>query len=214
LRITALRPSRVPGHLIVEVDGARVALLPIERVRALGLVRGRELDETARERLEAMAQAEDAYRAAVRLLAARPRAVQEVIRRLRQKKMPAQAVAEAVGRLEARGLLDDQEFARAFARGRVERGYGPARILADLAARGVERRVAELAVAELGAGGETDRLAELDALARKRAGQMEGLPAAVRNRRLTGYLLRRGYATGDVLRVVGDLSRQDAPGPT
>ena len=208
MQITALRPSRVPGHLIVEVDGARVALLPIERVRALGLVRGRELDEAGRERLDAAAQAEDAYRGAVRLLAARPRAVQEVIRRLRQKKMPAQAVAEAVGRLEARGLLDDQEFARAFARGRAERGYGPARILADLAARGVERRVAELAVAELGAGGETERLAELEAVARKRAGQMAGLSPDVRKRRLVGYLSRRGFPLGDVLRVVGEVLSQ------
>jgi regulatory protein len=202
MRLTALRPSRVPGHLIVEVDGARVALLPIERVRELGLVRGRELDEAASERLDGAAQAEDAYRAAVRLLAARPRSVQEVVRRLRQKKMPAQAVAEAVGRLEGRGLLDDPEFARAFARGRAERGYGPARILADLAARGVERRVAEVAVAELAAGDETDRPAELEVVARKRARQMAGLPPAVRKRRLVGYLSRRGFALGDVLRVV------------
>ncbi len=205
MRVTSLRPSRTAGYLIVEVDGARVALLPIERVRALGLVRGRELDEAGRERLDAAAQAEDAYRGAVRLLAARPRAVQEVIRRLRQKKMPAQAVAEAVGRLEARGLLDDQEFARAFARGRAERGYGPARILADLAARGVERRVAELAVAELQVGGETERLAELEAVARKRAGQMAGLSPDVRKRRLVGYLSRRGFPLGDVLRVVGEV---------
>lgn len=214
MKVTALRPSRIPGHLIVEVDGARVALLPIERVRALGLVRGRELDEAGRERLDAAAQAEDAYRGAVRLLAARPRAVQEVVRRLRQKKLPPRAVSEAVGRLEARGLLDDQEFARAFAERRAEQGYGPGRIRADLAARGVERRVAELAAAEIEAGGEAGRLAGLEALARKRARQLVGLPAAVRKRRVTGYLLRRGYPTGDVLRVVGQLSRQDAPGPT
>jgi regulatory protein len=207
VHVTALRPSRTAGYILVEVDGARVALLPIERVRALGLVRGGELDEVARERLDAAAQAEDAYRAAVRLLAARPRSVQEVIRRLRQKKLPSRAVTEAVGRLEAKGLLDDEEFARSFARTRAERGYGAARIRADLAARGVERRVAEVAAAEVGAGSEVERLARLEALARKRAAQLAGLAPEVRKRRLTRYLLRRGYAGREVLHVVEQLAR-------
>jgi regulatory protein len=207
VHVTALRPSRTAGYVIVEVDGARVALLPIERVRALGLVRGGELDEVARERLDAAAQAEDAYRAAVRLLAARPQSVQEIIRRLRQKKLPPRAVTEAVGRLEAKGLLDDEEFARSFARARAERGYGPARIRADLAARGVDRRVAEVAAAEVGAGNEAERVARLEALARKRAAQLAGLEPEVRKRRLTGYLLRRGYAGGQVLQVVDRLAR-------
>jgi regulatory protein len=209
VHVTALRPSRTAGYVIVEVDGARVALLPIERVRALGLVRGGELDEVARERLDAAAQAEDAYRAAVRLLAARPQSVQEIIRRLRQKKLPPRAVTEAVGRLEAKGLLDDEEFARSFARARAERGYGPARIRADLAARGVDRRVAEVAAAEVGAGNEAERVARLEALARKRAAQLAGLEPEVRKRRLTGYLLRRGYTGGEVLKVVDRLPSPD-----
>jgi len=201
VRVTALRASRLPGYVAVSVDGARFGLLPIERVRALGLVRGRELDETAAGRLEAAMRAEDAYRAAVRLLAARPRAVGEVMRRLRQKKMTPQAASEAVGRLEAAGLLDDGEFARSFARSRAERGYGPARTLADLAAKGVDRRVAEAAVAEVTAG-EGDRMAEIEELARKRARQMGDLPAGVRTRRIAGYLMRRGYAIRDVRRVL------------
>ena len=209
MRITALRPSRIPGHVIVEVDGARVGLLPIERVRALGLTRGRELDEALRERVDAAAQAEDAYRAGVRLLAARPRSVQEIVRRLRQRKLPPNAVSEAVGRLEEKGLLDDREFAQSFARARAERGYGPARILADLAARGVERRVAELAVAEAGVGFGEGRLVQLEALVLKRARQLAGLPPRVQKRRLTGYLLRRGYAGGDVLRVVAGLGEHE-----
>jgi regulatory protein len=209
VRITSLRPSRTAGYLIVEVDGARVALLPIERVRALRLVRGGELDDATREQLDAAAQAEDAYRAAVRLLAVRPRSVQEVIGRLRQKKLPSQAVEEAVGRLEAKGLLDDMEFARSFARARAERGYGAARIRADLAARGVERDVAELAAAEAGAGDEAERLARLEALAQRRAKQLAGLAPAVRKRRLIGYLIRRGYPGGEVLRIVDRVSSPD-----
>jgi regulatory protein len=205
MKITALRASRLSGYVVVYVDGARFGLLPIERVRALGLVRGRELDEAAAGRLEAAARAEDAYRAAVRLLAARPRAVQEIVRRLRQKKMAPQAAAEAVGRLEAAGLLDDGEFARSFARSRAERGYGPMRILADLAARGVDRRVAEVAVGEVTAASESDRMAEIEALARKRAGQMAGLPADVRKRRVAGYLMRRGYPGPEIRRVLARL---------
>jgi regulatory protein len=205
MRITALRPARTPGYLIVELDGARVARLPIERVRALGLARGQDLDGPAVARLEAAGQGEDAYRAAVRLLVTQPRSVHEVILRLRRKKVPQAAVAEAVGRLEAQGLLDDAEFARAFARARAERGYGPVRIRADLATRGVERRLVDLALADVPATDQEAWQEELSALARKRAERLSGLPTQALRRRLIAYLHRRGFPLREVLSAVDGL---------
>jgi hypothetical protein len=73
----------------------------------------------------------------------------------------------------------------------------------------VERRVAELAVAEAGVGFGEGSLAQLEALALKRASQLADLPPGVQKRRLTGYLLRRGYAGGDVLRVVAGLGERE-----
>lgn len=196
-RLTA--DPRRPGSVVVHLDGARFASLPVETVQALGLSQGMELDAKLHERLRRAAASEGAYRQGVKLLAVRGRSVFELQRRLRQKHGP-DAAAEAVGRLEVQGLLNDGAFARAFALSRSGRGHGRSRILADLSRLGVERRVAEEAVAEMGDGeaGERDRL---ERLARKRAAQLEGLAPDVRFRRLVGFLSRRGYGGRDVIDV-------------
>ena len=113
MRITRIGANpRVPGYLIVEVDGARFASLPVERVQGLGLAAGETLDEQRAEELRRTARAEEAYSAAVRMLAARPRSVFEVMQRLRAKRHDKGAIAEVVGRLEEKRLLNDEEFAR------------------------------------------------------------------------------------------------------
>jgi len=139
----------------------------------------------------------------VRLLAVRGRSVQEILMRLRRKGLRPDAVDHAVGRLETEGLLDDVVMAREFARSRAERGYGRARILSELSRRGVERRAAERAVAEVGEG-DGERREQMLSLARKRCGKLRGLERDVAKRRLIGYLARRGYGGSDVWRVVDE----------
>jgi regulatory protein len=212
MKVTKLRASaRRPGFVTVFLDGNRVALLPVEDVRALGLAEGLMADERQREALHAAAERRTAYDAAVRLLAARGRSSQEIVTRLRRKGMAKDAIAHAVGRLEAEGLLEDSAFAREYARARASRGYGRVRILAELAARGVDRHVAELAVAEVGEDDEAERRARLLALAEKRAGQLETQERGVARRRLVQFLLRRGYPLGEVLDVVGQVAAGSSP---
>jgi regulatory protein len=196
--ITRLKPvARPPGFVAIEVDGARFALLPVERATALRLEEGLELPDALAREVERAGAAEDAHRAAIRLLAARDRSVQEVVTRLRRRGLRPDAVAEAVGRLEEAGLLNDASFAESFARARVERGYGRSRILSDLAARGVDRRLAERAVDAV-IPSDDDRQG-IEALARKRAARLAGLPEAVRLRRLVGFLSRRGFNGSETL---------------
>lgn len=205
MKVTGLKASRRPGYVTVFVDGARFALLPVEEVRALGLVEDGVLDETQRARLESTAERARAHDAAVRLLASRGRSTREMIARLRQKGLGKEAVAYAVGRLETDGLLDDVAFAREYARQRAERGYGRTRILAELSARGIERHEAEQAVA-IGGIDEVDAAWErLMVLARKRAAQMGGLPRDVAKRRLAAFLGRRGFGAADVWKAVGEV---------
>jgi len=186
--------------------------LPVEEVRRLGLVEGLELDERGREALATAAEREEAYDAAVRLLAVRGRASQEIVMRLRRKGMEKDAVAHAVGRLESEGLVNDATFAREYARSKMSRGYGRARILAELSAKGVSRGDAELAVAEADEGDEATGRARLVALARKRAGQLRGLDREVVRRRLIGYLARRGYGGSQAWEVVAEVvGRTSAP---
>src|SRR5882672_8402672 len=94
--VTALRADpRAPGYVIIEVNRARYASLPIEAVNPLGLSVGRELDAPSLEQLRHLGDVEASQRVAIRLLAARPRAINELLRRLRERGHNPSAAAEA-----------------------------------------------------------------------------------------------------------------------
>jgi regulatory protein len=128
----------------------------------------------------------------------------ELQERLRRRGAP-EAVAEAVvADLEARGYVNDRAFAEAWAEARArERAYGPRRLRAALTAKGVARPLVDEAVRQA--------FAEADEETRARAAAARRLPGVVRGgpeqaaRRLSAYLLRRGFAGGIVRRVVRDV---------
>lgn len=196
----------------MEVDGARFATIQAGAVKELGLVRGMELDRATLERLTFQADVDGADRVAIRLLAARPRSVRELLWRLRQHGLNPAAVAKAVGGLEARGLLNDEEFARHFVRVRSAKGHGPSRLLTDLLAKGVERKLAQRAIDEVLEAEGVDPLEQARGLALKRLGQLGKLPPQKRRRRLLGYLERRGFRGHDVREMVAEIVGKEAGG--
>jgi regulatory protein len=179
--------------------------VPADEARRLGIARGLELDEERRSRLGYLADVEGARRVALRMLGIRPRSVQEMLRKLRQRGLNPSAVAEVVGRLEEQGLLDDRQFAEHFARVRSAQGHGRGRLLTDLLARGLDRRVAEGAIDRVLDAEGIDELAMTRALAEKRLRQLSRLPRDVRYRRVAAYLHRRGYRGTVVHEVLGAL---------
>src|SRR6266550_3030338 len=183
--LTGLAPDpRRPDYRLVEVDRGRFASLPAEALIGLGLVVGGEIGPRVLARLQELADLEGAHRAALRALARRAHARHDLRRRLLQKQHPPAAVDGALARLAAQGLLDDAAFARDYAGVKAARGRGPARLIKDLLAQGVDRSVAEAAVRAALADEGVDADAAVRAVAEKRARQLAGLPAPVRKRRL------------------------------
>jgi len=206
--ITALTPdARQPGYLVVEADRARYASLPLEVVHQLELKVGLEVQGEQAERLKRAAEVESAHQVAARLLAMRPRSVYDVLARLRERGHDPGAAAAAVGRLEVAGVLDDAAYARHFARVRASRGHGPARLLHDLLTKGVDRRVAEKAIAEVLDAEGVNASSQAQTLAQKRMTQLRDVPPRQRRRRLLAYLARRGFRGREVQDLVSDLLR-------
>jgi len=204
--LTALAPDpRQPGYRLVEVDRGRFASLPLEALEPLSLQLGAELAPAVLSRLRELADVEAAERAALRALARRAHARQDLQRRLVKKQHPPAAVEAALERLTIRGLLDDHRFAEQYAALRATRGRGPARLLRDLQAQGVERRTAEDAVRRALEEEGIDPALEARAVAAKRARQLADLPAPVRKRRLLAFLVRRGYAGMQLKELVEEL---------
>lgn len=204
--LTGLAPDpRRPDYRLVEVDRGRFASLPAASLAGLGLAVGAEIDPRVFARLQELADLEGAHRAGLRALARRAHARYDLRRRLLQKQHPPAAVDGALERLAGQGLLDDAAFARDYAGAKAARGRGPARLIKDLLAQGVERRMAEEAVRTALADDGVDPSAAVRAVAEKRAKQLVGLPAPVRKRRLAAFLARRGFAGADIRHLVETL---------
>jgi len=204
--LTGLAPDpRQPGYRLVEVDRGRFASLPAADLELLPLTPGREIPERALERLRELADLEAAWRAALRIQRLRGHARADLKRRLLRKQHPPGAVDGAIERLAARGLLDDREFAFHWAATHAARGRGAPRLVRDLLAQGVERRLAERVVQEALASEGIDDDTAARAVAERRARQLAGLPPESRRRRLLAFLARRGFSGGTVRELVREL---------
>ncbi|MDQ7819564.1 MAG: regulatory protein RecX [Armatimonadota bacterium] len=188
----------------VDLDTGATFRLRADDVAALDLHPGVEIDDAllraVRERSLHLAASE----AARRLLAVRPRSERELRERLLRRGLPDPTVSAVIGELRARGLVDDRRFADAWVRDRLAlRPSGRVRLRYELATRGVARDVVEAVLAQALPAGDELTLARHVASARLR--RYRGLPAEVASRRLAGVLLRRGFATSIVARVLRDL---------
>jgi len=119
--------------------------------------------------------------------------------RLARRGAPKDVAAAVVAELAGRGHVDDAAFARHWVQTRAARGYGAARLRAELRARGVAAALADAALATL--EGE-DQLAQARALARRRLPALRRAAPERAAARLRDQLLRRGFAAGIVARVV------------
>ena len=201
-RVTAVYPDpHRPDAVRIEVDGARFGVVPKEVAAAEHLAVGGELNEGLQERLSAAADVEAAFRTTLRALEVRSFARGDLSRRLQRKGHPRPAIEAAMDRAVRLGLLDDASFAQTYVETRAARGRGPARLVRDLLAMGVERTLIDRAIACHWPEG-SDRSAVPLALAHKRAAQLGSLPRQTKRRRLVAYLARRGFTGRDISEMV------------
>jgi len=117
---------------------------------------------------------------------------------LRRRGAPAPVAAEVLADLTARGYLDDAAFAHHWIATRSARGYGPARLRAELRARGVAGSLVDAALAAQG----DDELERARAVARRRLPALQRADRTRAAARLRDHLVRRGYSAAIVSRVV------------
>lgn len=135
----------------------------------------------------------------------RPQTAAEVRAKLLGRGVPPEVAGEALAHAERLGAVDDAALARAWVEDRgLRRGYGRARLREELLRRAVPGPLVDDALCVLD---ERDDLATATDLARRRLAQLpEGLTPEVRARRLTAYVVRRGYPPGMAQRVALEVS--------
>ncbi|ABI56831.1 recombination regulator RecX [Alkalilimnicola ehrlichii MLHE-1] len=142
---------------------------------------------------------------AIRLLARREHSVRELAFKLTRRGVPEELADAVIARLAQEGLQSDARYAESWVRHRVEQGYGPLRIRAELRERGVADAVAGPALAEV------ERQIDWADLARQVWARRFGTaPADLRERaRQQRYLERRGFAAGHIRQVMSAAAQPD-----
>lgn len=162
---------------------------------------------TSEEASERATQLEVARKIALDQLAVRARSEQELRTVLLRRKVPAEIAEEVLERFTEVGLIDDAAFAQALTQSRATHSLrGRARIRQELQAKGVDRELANEALAELDP--EEERAAALQ-LAQRKLPSLARLEPHVARRRLAGVLARRGFPGGVVTSVLAEVFSAD-----
>lgn len=132
-----------------------------------------------------------AREAGLNYLSRRARSAHEVAQRLRQKEFAEDVVAEVIADLERLRFLDDRAFARRWVEARLERAAGARKLAQDLRRKGVDAALIDEVLAEYAPQLDApDRAVDL---LRKQAWRYRALDREKAQRRMLGFLARRGY---------------------
>jgi regulatory protein len=216
-----------PGE---DLSAARTLLLHIAVVAEEGLHTGQACPPDLVARLQAGDEFQREYNRALNFLAVRPRSTAEVRERLRRKNVAPDMIDAVIARLRRAQYLDDAEFARYWISERARSSPRGARLLrGELRNKGVSPALIEEALAtfeaeaaaeqaarqaaappdeteadepDLIAGGDSRELREALGLAQRKLRAYSSLDPVTFRRRMSGFLLRRGYGYDVVSRVV------------
>lgn len=144
------------------------------------------------------------YAYGLRLLTFRARSEREIRQRFQLRGADPELVDATVERLREGGLVDDQAFAQTWVESRRRASPRGNRLLQhELARKGVARPAIEVALSD-----EVDASALARAAAAKKARSLAAEPGLAFVRKLTDFLLRRGFDYGVAGSVVRELASQ------
>lgn len=127
----------------------------------------------------------------------------EVISKLREMNMIPQAIDLIVGHLIKENFLNEERFARSFARGKFKiKKWGKNRIVNELKHRDISKYNITMALKEIEP---KEYLNTFNALASKRLAEIREKDLQKRRKKLADYLLYRGWESGMVYEKVYEL---------
>jgi regulatory protein len=193
-RITAMRfQQRNPERVNLFVDGEFAMGLPA--IEAARLHVGQQLNATDLERLAQSDSQHRLFDRALDFLTYRPRSVAEVRRFFREKAVDDEESSALLQKLQELGYLDDLAFARWWMENRAEFSpRGPFVLRQELRLKGVPDAIIAQVMDESSPAGDEVILQ----LARARARRLSGHDMDSFRRRLTSYLMRRGFSYDEV----------------
>ena len=189
---------RVKGRVRVrcQADGGTVTLvIGSSGVRAFNVRSGMTLDTVSWAALCREARVVHAQDSALRMLSTCRRSRRDLELRLRRRELDLSVIGDALGRLDSIGLLNDDEFALAEAAAQLRNAArSSGAVKRRLRQRGIAGDVADAAVAMAVDSEGVNDVERCEAAAEKRVRQLRSYDRTTAQRRLVGFLVRRGFA--------------------
>ncbi|PRX56616.1 regulatory protein RecX [Flagellimonas meridianipacifica] len=148
---------------------------------------------------------QEAQKKMERYCAYQERCHKEVEKKLREMRMIPEAIDSIMGHLIQENYLNEERFARSFARGKFNiKKWGRNRIKNELKQRDISKFNIQLALTEIDY---QDYLQTLDVLAKKKLAQLTEPNLFKKRKKLSDYLLYRGWESPLVYEKVMELTK-------
>lgn len=196
-KITALEvQKRNKERVNVYLDGDYA--FSVDLMSAARLRKGQMLSDADITALRDQDVISKAFERSIRYLSTRPRSVQEIRRKLKEKDIPENAIDVVIARLEEHGYVNDAEFARLWIRDRSTfNPRGPMALRSELRSKGISQSIIDELLNDLGT---TDLAMQA---AQTKLSSLRGLDKPTFRKKLGGFLARRGFKY-DTIREVTD----------
>jgi regulatory protein len=136
----------------------------------------------------------------LKMLERGPKSSSELASALEQHEIPTEIANHVIARFSEVELIDDAAYAQQVVdASRRTKGLARSAVKRKLADKGLDSQIIDQVAAEIS---DEDELAVAVDVAVKRLGQLAKLAPEVRNRRLIGFLQRRGFGSGVVFAAI------------
>jgi regulatory protein len=147
----------------------------------------------------------DIHEYALNLLAARAYTRRGLEKKFASKGFGPEEIAREIESLQASRLIDDEKFAREYARQKLTSGgKSVRRVHLELTHKGISAAHAREAIETVLDEENIDTMKSLRAAGEKKLATMHGLDKETKRKRLVAFLARRGFEIDDIRRFVGD----------
>ena len=199
------RQKKHPSRVSIHIDNEFAIGVHKEVLLQSGLRVGDQVTEKTSNDLKKQEEILKAREGAIRVLSHRARSEKELQDRLRKKGFALETVRKVIDSLARTGLIDDLEFARAFAHDKLLRKpMGKSMLKQHLRQKGISKGIIEQVLSEMYEKDSEDEYALK--LARHRLDRFRSsfmkLELMKQKKRLADYLARRGFDWETVSKVV------------
>jgi regulatory protein len=136
----------------------------------------------------------------LKMLERGPKTSFEIAAALEKHEIPTEIANQLIERFSEVELIDDAAYAEQIAEAsRRTKGLARSAVKRKLADKGLDRQIIDQVASDIS---DEDELSVAIDVAVKRLGQLAKLAPEVRNRRLIGFLQRRGFGSGTVFAAI------------